>query len=80
MNLREFFDADSPRDAAWCFVLAVLAFAMWPLVLLVVIAAMVVPWGSLGRRRVAEISVKLALTTAAWCGFALVGVWIARGL
>ena len=79
MTLREFFDVDTPRDALWCFVLATIAFGLWPLVLVVAVAAMAVPRGSLERRRVAEIGVKLALVTAAWCGCVLAGAWLARG-
>ena len=77
--IREFFDVDTRGDAVWCFMLATLAFLLWPLVLLVAIAAMAVPWGHLGRGRTVEVAVKLALVTAAWCGCAMLGAHVMRG-
>lgn len=79
MTLRSFFEVDTLGDAVWCFVLATLAFVIWPLVLVFLVGTMAVPWGHLERRRIVEISAKLALVTAAWCGCVLAGVWIARG-
>lgn len=79
MSVRDFFDVDTAGEAVWCFVLVALAFVLWPLALVVVIPAMG-PWGSLERRRVAEIGAKLALVTAVWCACVVVGVWIARSL
>ena len=78
MTFRSFFDVDTLGEALWCMALVALAFVLWPLVLVVVIPAMG-PWGTLERRRVAEIGATLALVTSAWCGCVVVGVWIARG-
>lgn len=79
MTLREFLDVDTFGDALWSMVLLAVAFVLWPAVLLVVVAAMG-PWGSMERRRVAEIGAKLALVTATWCAVVLATVWTMRGL
>lgn len=79
MNLREFFDADSPGDVVWSMVLVALVFVVWPLALCVIIPAMALPVGALERGRTVEVAAKIAAVTALWCGAVLVGVWVARG-
>lgn len=80
MTILSFLDVDTLGEAVWSMLLLALAFILWPLVLLFLVAAMAVPWGSLERRRVAEIGAKLALVTAAWCGCVVAGAWWARGM